>query len=105
MRFHVLGLGSIGTLLSHHLRVVLDPKHAVVLFHKDRAKRLAAYKLDSPVTVLRDGVTHSSSGFLHEVSDPYHSSVFDTSRLSRDELAEHHNRTERQVWNSTPIHS
>jgi 2-dehydropantoate 2-reductase len=71
MRFHVAGLGSIGTLLSYHLRSTLDSKHVIALLHKTEERRKHAASLDPTLHVIAGGVTQFTSGFRHELSDPY----------------------------------
>ncbi|KAI0315254.1 ketopantoate reductase PanE/ApbA C terminal-domain-containing protein [Amylostereum chailletii] len=67
MRFHVLGLGPIGTLISHHLRLSLDQQHAVVHIHKNLQQLRKAMRTGSSVTIERDGVTQTSAGYRGEV--------------------------------------
>ncbi|TFY70548.1 hypothetical protein EVG20_g2458 [Dentipellis fragilis] len=67
MHFHVLGVGPIGVLISHHLRMALNPKHSVVLIHKEIAQKKRAQKLGNVLTVERGGAEHTVSGFQSEV--------------------------------------
>jgi len=70
MRYHVLGVGSIGSLLSHHLRRVLPSSHSVTLLHKNTHYAKNALQKDT-ICVERSGVMSRSSGFLSETSDGY----------------------------------
>lgn len=67
MRFHVLGVGSIGGLLAHHLRQTLPQEHPVVLIHKTLGQSYNAQRKGSIITVERDGVQQQSSGHKSEV--------------------------------------
>lgn len=67
MRFHVLGVGSIGGLLAHHLRQTLAPEHSVVLIHKTLGQAYNAQRKGSVITVERDGIQQQSSGHKSEV--------------------------------------
>jgi 2-dehydropantoate 2-reductase len=62
MRIHILGLGSIGSLVAHHLRTALPKQHDVVLIHKNIEYAFAA-KQHGGLTIERDGVQARSSGF------------------------------------------
>ncbi|KAK7058453.1 2-dehydropantoate 2-reductase (Ketopantoate reductase) (KPA reductase) (KPR) [Paramarasmius palmivorus] len=77
MRFHVLGVGAIGSLLSHHLRRSLPSGHNVTLIHKTiRSARDAQEK----------GGIRVESGGLSEVSRGFKSEIFEggvTPRQSR----------------------
>ncbi|KAI0045213.1 2-dehydropantoate 2-reductase [Auriscalpium vulgare] len=66
MRFHVLGVGAIGTLVAHHLRETLDPKHAVVLIHKSAAQRRRAIEKRNTIRVEANGVSLFSTGYRSE---------------------------------------
>lgn len=69
MRFHILGLGPIGSLVAHHLRSVLPRGHPITLIHK--TKRLAALVNASQgaFKVETHGVVTTASGFDSEVFD------------------------------------
>ncbi|KAI0308146.1 ketopantoate reductase PanE/ApbA-domain-containing protein, partial [Multifurca ochricompacta] len=68
MRFHVLGLGPIGSLVSHHLSKTLDPtKHGVVLIHKTLHQLNQANLAGNILKVERDGVVDTSTAFRSEV--------------------------------------
>ena len=68
MRFHVLGLGPIGTLISHHLCKTLDAtRHTVVLIHKNAQQVKKADWARNILKVERDGVVDTSTAFRSEV--------------------------------------
>ncbi|KAF5352393.1 hypothetical protein D9756_005942 [Leucocoprinus leucothites] len=69
MQFHVLGLGSIGTLLAHHLRRAIPAEHSITLIHKFRS--IAEHTLASGnlIRVEKNGVITSSSGFQVDAFD------------------------------------
>ncbi|KAJ7706024.1 ketopantoate reductase PanE/ApbA C terminal-domain-containing protein [Mycena rosella] len=67
MRFHVLGLGPLGSLVAHHLRRAIPPAHSVsLLFGKPATLRHAPTSLH----VETDGAITSSSGFNLETFEP-----------------------------------
>ncbi|KAI0031408.1 ketopantoate reductase PanE/ApbA C terminal-domain-containing protein [Vararia minispora EC-137] len=68
MRFHVAGVGSVGSLLAHHLRKTLDPRHTITLLHKTEERRCNVSKRDPTISIVSGGVTQTSSGFSHELS-------------------------------------
>ncbi|KAF8479288.1 ketopantoate reductase PanE/ApbA C terminal-domain-containing protein [Russula ochroleuca] len=68
MHFHVLGLGPIGSLVSHHLCKTLDiTKHGVVLIHKTTNQLKKANLAGNTLKVEREGVVDSSTAFRSEV--------------------------------------
>lgn len=67
MRFHVLGLGPIGSLVSHHLRRTLPPTHSISLIHKNERYARAAQEKGGIVSVERDGLVSAASGFKSEI--------------------------------------
>lgn len=68
MHFHVLGLGPIGSLVSHHLCKTLDAtKHGVVLIHKTREQMMKAKLAGNILKVEREGVVDTSTAFSSEV--------------------------------------
>jgi len=68
MRFHVLGLGPIGSLVSHHLCKTLDTtKHGVVLIHKNTQQLKKANLAGNTLKVEREGVVNTSRAFRSEV--------------------------------------
>jgi 2-dehydropantoate 2-reductase len=68
MRFHVLGLGPIGSLVAHHLCKTLDaPRHSVVLIHKNLPQLKKARLAGNVLRVERDGVVETSKAFRSEI--------------------------------------
>lgn len=68
MRFHVLGLGPIGSLVSHHLCNTLDTRiHGVVLIHKNTQQLKKANLARNTLKVERKGVVNASRAFRSEV--------------------------------------
>ncbi|KJA28529.1 hypothetical protein HYPSUDRAFT_129563 [Hypholoma sublateritium FD-334 SS-4] len=67
MHIHVLGLGPIGCLLSHHLRRVLPVQHTITLIHKTSQERSQMLKRGT-ICLERKEVPHFAEGFDHEVS-------------------------------------
>ena len=71
MRFHVIGLGPIGSIVSHHLCKTLDAsKHEIVLIHKNVRQLRDANLAGNTLKVERDGVVETSTGFRSEVFEP-----------------------------------
>ncbi|TFK77387.1 2-dehydropantoate 2-reductase [Pluteus cervinus] len=71
MRFHVLGLGSIGSLFAHQLRRVLPPTHSITLIHKTKQQARDA-ALKGSICVENQGLVSTASGFRSEVFEaPY----------------------------------
>ncbi|KAJ6604802.1 ketopantoate reductase-like protein [Mycena vulgaris] len=66
MRFHVLGLGPLGSFVAHHLRRTIPPAHSVALLYNLRQ----GFR-DVPTTfaVETAGARTTSSGFAHESMD------------------------------------
>jgi 2-dehydropantoate 2-reductase len=68
MHFHVLGLGPIGSLISHHLCKTVDAtKHGVVLIHKTTDQLKKAKLAGDVLKVEREGVVDTSTAFSSEV--------------------------------------
>lgn len=69
MRFHILGLGPIGSLVAHHLRQILPHEHRITLIH--RTKRLARMESsnEGEIRIENNGVILSSTGYESEVFD------------------------------------
>ena len=68
MHFHVLGIGPIGSLVSHHLCKTLDTtKHGVVLIHKSATKLRKANLAGNILKVEREGQMDTSTAFRSEV--------------------------------------
>jgi len=70
MHFHVLGLGPVGSLVSHHLCKTLDTtKHGVVLIHKNAQQLKRANSVENTLKVERQGVVDTSTTSLSEIFD------------------------------------
>jgi 2-dehydropantoate 2-reductase len=69
MRLHIIGLGPIGTLVAHHIRLSLPREHKITLIHK--SNRLASReRLDGGVLrIENNGFVTSSTGYDSEVFD------------------------------------
>ncbi|KAF9270631.1 ketopantoate reductase-like protein [Marasmius fiardii PR-910] len=67
MRFHVLGIGSIGSLVSHHLRRALPSTHTVTLIHKTLRQARDAQDKGGIIRVEASGVVEKASGFKSEL--------------------------------------
>jgi len=67
MRFHVVGLGSIGSLVSHHLSRALPPGHSISLILKNKAMERELSNRGRSISVENRGVVHTSTGFDSEV--------------------------------------
>ncbi|KAI0068092.1 hypothetical protein BV25DRAFT_518848 [Artomyces pyxidatus] len=70
MRFHVIGIGPIGTLIAHHLRITLPRPHSVVLIHKKPRWALKAEGFKNSIKIELDGILQTSRGFISEVFKP-----------------------------------
>src|SRR5258708_29165006 len=89
MRFHCLGVGSIGSLLAFHLRQANPaPQHTVCLlvkkhaFRRDlRSRESGIEKGKASVCVEFKGVRRRIKGFDVEVQDPIASGVYALSRI------------------------
>jgi len=68
MRFHVLGPGPVGTLVSRHLCKTLDTtKHGVVLIHKISHRLKKANLAGNTLKVELESVVDTSTAFRSEV--------------------------------------
>lgn len=68
MRFHVLGLGPVGSLVSHHLCKTLDATtHDIVLIHKNAQQLKKANLARNVLKVEREGVVETSTAFRSEI--------------------------------------
>jgi 2-dehydropantoate 2-reductase len=65
MRFHVLGIGPIGTLVSYHLRTNIPTVNPITLIHKTHRQA----RESATVSVECHGVVSSVSGFDTEIFD------------------------------------
>ncbi|VDB86573.1 unnamed protein product [Peniophora sp. CBMAI 1063] len=104
MHFHVLGLGSIGTLLAHHIRRTVDPKHAVVLMHKDKSRLLEATRKGGAISVQSRGVQETSTGYEHDLVDAYHQPIDNTANVTY-QAQQKFREKQRRVVDNTPIQS
>ncbi|KAG5649842.1 hypothetical protein H0H81_001799 [Sphagnurus paluster] len=67
MRFHILGLGPIGNLISHHLRRALPrDQHSITLIHKSQSQANTAL-LQGGIHIENQGVVTAADGFQQEV--------------------------------------
>lgn len=66
MRFHVLGLGSIGSLLSYHLRRSLPEHHNITLIYRTQRQ---AEQNGSEIRFEVNGVISKAAGFKREAFD------------------------------------
>ena len=69
MRFHVLGLGSIGHLFAHHLRRATSAEHSITLIHKSRSVAERFLVQGNLIRVERNGVVTTSRGFKVDAFD------------------------------------
>ena len=72
MHFHVLGLGAVGRLVSHHLRRAISPPHNVTVIHKTPSRVRDFLVQGSGVSIERDGVVTEAKGFG---SEPFESDM------------------------------
>ncbi|KAJ7161427.1 ketopantoate reductase-like protein [Mycena crocata] len=63
MRFHVIGLGPLGSLVAHNLRRAIPPTHSVAFLHRS-PKEL---NVPHSIHVETDGTVTTASGFAHEL--------------------------------------
>ncbi|KAF9074842.1 ketopantoate reductase-like protein [Rhodocollybia butyracea] len=67
MRFHVVGLGAVGTLIAHHLRRTLPEGNSIALLFKSiNAARAALW--EDRVTVEENGLRIMARGFIYGTS-------------------------------------
>lgn len=71
MRFHVLGLGSIGSLLSHHLRLAVLPTNTITLIHRTHKQARDAMSHGGVIHVESQGLVSTASGFKSEPFETY----------------------------------
>jgi 2-dehydropantoate 2-reductase len=65
MQFHVVGTGTLGTLVAHHLRRSTPATHPIVLLHKSR-KHMREAPVSIHVSNIGSAISNASSGFEHE---------------------------------------
>ena len=67
MRFYILGIGPIGSLLAHHLRAALPRAHSVTLIHKSVSQARTAASLGGAISVENQGIVQTRDGYDMEV--------------------------------------
>lgn len=100
MRFHVLGLGPIGSLVAHHLRLVLPRGHPITLIHKRKRLTNIVNANQGVLKIENHGVVASSSGYDSEVFDDEAAQRGPTKKF-REELGLTINMPEREL---DPMH-
>ncbi|KAF8078911.1 ketopantoate reductase-like protein [Lyophyllum atratum] len=75
MRFHILGLGPIGNLVSYHLRRALPRDHSITLIHKTQAQANAALAQGGAIHIEQQGLVTTANGFRSEVFEGINSST------------------------------
>jgi 2-dehydropantoate 2-reductase len=88
MHTHILGLGSIGCLIAHHLRRAVHPKHVVTLIHSGEQRALEAEHIGK-VTVEHAGVSLTAEDFRHEVFPRTYPSTLEQRRALFREARNH----------------
>ena len=66
MRFHVVGMGAIGCLVSFHLRRALDLAHSVTVIHKLPRQVEEAKRAGNSVKLEHSGVVLPANGFRNQ---------------------------------------
>jgi 2-dehydropantoate 2-reductase len=84
MRFHVLGIGPIGSLLSYHLRRVIAPTHSITLIYKTQQQAKEFTANGGAIRLECGGIVLSINGFEAEIFED--SCPISTDKLSRDGL-------------------
>ena len=77
MRFHVLGIGPVGSLISYYLRSALPSPNSITIIHRTRRQ---AREHGSRIRVERDGVVTSTDGFKREGFDTRAKKIWDRTR-------------------------
>ncbi|GLB35874.1 putative ketopantoate reductase PanE/ApbA C terminal [Lyophyllum shimeji] len=67
MRFHILGLGPIGSLVAYHLRRALPRDHSITLIHRTQSQANAALARGGAIHIEQQGVVTTAAGFRSEV--------------------------------------
>lgn len=89
MRFHVLGIGSIGSLVASHLRRVLPTSDEITLIARRRTVAQPSERAPSSIIVEHKGIRSEVSGFQSELSDAVQENTYDLLRsLSRQETTQ-----------------
>jgi 2-dehydropantoate 2-reductase len=77
MRFHCLGLGSIGTLLAFHLQRVAKPQHSIsLLVRRGKITKKSLSQAEHRLVVEKDGVRRWAGGFDLEVTNTVSESLY-----------------------------
>ncbi|KAJ7110060.1 ketopantoate reductase PanE/ApbA C terminal-domain-containing protein [Mycena epipterygia] len=63
MRFHVLGIGPLGSLVAHHLRRAIPPAHSITLLY---GKQRTAQNAPDVLRVDNNGALTNSTGFIYD---------------------------------------
>ncbi|KAJ7727824.1 ketopantoate reductase-like protein [Mycena maculata] len=83
MRFHVLGIGPLGSLVAHHLRRAIPPTHSItLLYNKPRTARHAPQSFH----IQTGGSLTASSGFLHETFETSDNKDLGTAAQSNESI-------------------
>src|SRR5690349_12933132 len=77
MRFHVLGIGPVGSFLAHHLRIVVPSIHPISLIHKNRSQAAIFAAQGNSITVENDGISVPAHGFESEVFETTQTRMFE----------------------------
>ncbi|KIJ66269.1 hypothetical protein HYDPIDRAFT_86860 [Hydnomerulius pinastri MD-312] len=87
MRFYILGIGPIGSLLAYHLRAVLPRTHPITLIHKSAKQARTAAGLGGAISVENQGIVQACDGYDVEVFEQGdHSGAGTPLTLSKDEI-------------------
>ncbi|KAF8346908.1 ketopantoate reductase-like protein [Amanita rubescens] len=68
MHFHIVGLGAVGRLISHHLRRTIHPSNSISIIHRtpSHARRFLINN-SATINIERDGVLTGSTGYHSEL--------------------------------------
>lgn len=89
MRFYILGIGPVGSLLAHHVRGALSSVHSITLIHKSVSQARTAASLGGAVAVENQGIVQSHDGYdmeVFELGDYSGAGIPFDSTLSKDEV-------------------
>lgn len=89
MRFYILGIGPIGSLLAHHLRAALPRAHSVTLIHKSVSQARTAASLGGSISVENHGIVQTRDGYDMEVFEQGDCSGAGIPFDSRDDVERH----------------
>jgi len=99
MRFHVLGLGSVGSLLSHHLRRAIPTTHSITLIHKTQRQARDALSHGGVIRIENHGLLSTAHGFRFENFD-----ALDVSSMAQTEGSAKHVETIESLFVTTKAH-